>query len=362
MLFPRRKSCRLVAVPIDTPTRLSLLNWLKTMPLLTVRHLVKEFPVRGGLLNRIVARVHAVSDISFTVERGEIVGIVGESGCGKSTLGKTIIRLERLTAGEVHYDGERIDHLSRKRLLPVRRKIQMIFQDPNSSLNPRMTIRSILREPALFHRVVPASQIEGYIDDLMAKVGTHASAKDKYPHEFSGGQKQRIGIARALAVQPEFIIADEPVSALDVSIQAQILNLLSDLKRDFDLTMIFISHDLKVVDHFCDRMLVMYLGKVVEEMPCQDIATDARHPYTQALVASNPVSDPDERRELTVLDGDVPSPFSPPPGCPFVSRCPVKQPRCEAEMPPLVNVDDDHRVACWEVPVEKGADPIASNE
>lgn len=320
------------------------------MPLLQVENLEKHFSVHGGFLNYEVARVHAVNGVSFSVERGEVMGIVGESGCGKSTLGKSIIRLERPSAGNVIYDGTPIQSLSRAKLLPFRRRLQMIFQDPNSSLNPRMTIRSILREPVKFHNVVKAASIDAFVDELMEKVGIHPSAKEKYPHEFSGGQKQRIGIARALAVKPEFVIADEPVSALDVSIQAQILNLLGDLKNDFDLTMIFISHDLKVIDHFCDRMLVMYLGHIVEEMPCEDIAADGKHPYTQALIASNPVSDPANRRELAVLDGDVPSPFNPPQGCPFTSRCPLKQPRCEAEMPPLVDLGQDgHRVACWEV-------------
>ena len=323
------------------------------MPLLEVKNLVKHFPVRGGLLNRVIKQVHAVNGVTFDVEKGEILGVVGESGCGKSTLGKLIIRLLEATAGEVTFQGEKITHLSPAELLPYRRKMQMIFQDPHASLNPRMTVGSAVREVLAFHDVVPRSERTAKLDQLFMQVGVNVDSKEKYPHEFSGGQKQRVGIARALAVNPEFIIADEPVSALDVSIQAQVLNVLMDLKDEFDLTMMFISHDLKVVDHFCDRMLVMYLGYVVEEMPCEDIAADARHPYTQALLGANPVSDPEKRHELTVLEGEVPSPYNPPPSCPFVTRCPLVTDQCRQEMPPLVEHSAGHRVACWEV--EPGA-------
>jgi len=314
------------------------------MPLLEVKNLVKHFPVRGGLLNRVIKKVHAVNGVNFTVEKGEILGVVGESGCGKSTLGKLIIRLLEATAGEVIYQGRPITHLSVSEMLPFRRKMQMIFQDPHASLNPRMTVGSAVREVLSFHKVVPRQELAAKVDALFAQVGVHVDSRDRYPHEFSGGQKQRIGIAR-------FIIADEPVSALDVSIQAQVLNVLMDLKDEFDLTMLFISHDLKVVDHFCDRMLVMYLGNIVEEMPCQDIAADALHPYTKALLGANPVSDPEKRHELTVLEGEVPSPYQPPTGCPFVSRCPLVTDQCRTEMPPLVELAEGHRVACWEVPV-----------
>lgn len=319
------------------------------MAMLEVKNLVKHFPVRGGLFNRILKQVHAVNGVSFSVEKGEIVGVVGESGCGKSTLGKLIIRLLEATAGEVTFGGENITHLSASQLLPYRRRMQMIFQDPHASLNPRMTVGSAVREVLNFHDVVPRRELTAKVGELFSQVGVNADAKDRYPHEFSGGQKQRVGIARALAVNPEFIIADEPVSALDVSIQAQVLNVLMDLKDEFDLTMLFISHDLKVVDHFCDRVLVMYLGYVVEEMPCEDIHADAKHPYTQALLGANPVSDPEKRHELTVLEGEVPSPYNPPQGCPFVTRCPLVTEQCRAEMPPLVDLADGHRVACWEV-------------
>lgn len=228
--------------------------------------------------------------------------------------------------------------------------MQMIFQDPNSSLNPRMTVGSTIREIAKFHGAVSGrTEIREFTTQLLKKVGLQPDAIHKFPHEFSGGQKQRIGIARALAVNPDFIIADEPVSALDVSIQAQVLNLLMDLKDEFDLTMMFISHDLKVIDHFCDRMLVMYLGNIVEEMPCEDIHAQAQHPYTRALLSANPVTDPDDRHEIQVLEGEVPSPYDPPAGCPFVTRCPIKVARCETENPPLVQIGDNHRVACWEV-------------
>jgi oligopeptide/dipeptide ABC transporter ATP-binding protein len=322
------------------------------MRLLEVHNLVKQFPKRGGLLNQIVSRVHALNGVSFNVEEGETLGVVGESGCGKSTLGKTLIRLIEPTSGEVFYKGEKISNFTRGELVPLRRQIQMIFQDPYSSLNPRLTAAAMLREVVYFHEIVPDVQVEAYVEALIAKVGLRPEMRDRYPHEFSGGQRQRLNIARALAVRPDFIVADEPVSALDVSIQAQILNLLLDLKQEFKLTVLFISHDLKVIEHFCDRMLVMYLGYVVEELPCQDVAERALHPYTQALLGSNPVDDPDQRRELTVLQGDVPSPYQLPPGCPFAGRCPLVMDRCWHEMPPLVKHGEQHRVACWAVEEE----------
>ena len=325
------------------------------LPLLEVKNLVKYFPVRGGMLNRVLKQVHAVNGVSFSIEKGQIVGIVGESGCGKSTLGKLVIRLLEATAGEVILEGQDITHLSPAELLPYRRKMQMIFQDPHASLNPRMTVGSAVREVLNFHKIVPQKEQADKVSELFTQVGVNVDSKDRYPHEFSGGQKQRIGIARALAVNPDFIIADEPVSALDVSIQAQVLNVLMDLKDAYELTMLFVSHDLKVIDHFCDRMLVMYLGYVVEEMPCQDIHSDALHPYTRALLGANPVSDPEKRHELTVLEGEVPSPYNPPPGCPFVTRCPLVTEQCRTEMPPLVDLAEGHRVACWEVQPDSSA-------
>lgn len=319
------------------------------MNLLEVNKLVKHFPQRGGFLNQEVARVHAVNGVDFQIARGETLGVVGESGCGKSTLGRTIVRLLKPTSGSIRYEGREIGGLTYRQMIPFRRRMQIIFQDPNSSLNPRLTVGAMLREVVRFHNVVPLAKTDPYIDSLLAKVGLRVADKQKYPHEFSGGQRQRIGIARALAVQPEFIVADEPVSALDVSIQAQVLNLLMDLKEELSLTLLFISHDLKVVEHFCDRMLVMYLGNIVEEVSCRGVQDEAQHPYTQALLKANPISDPDHRQELTVLSGEVPSPYNPPTGCPFVTRCPIKEPRCETESPPLTHKLDNHRVACWAV-------------
>lgn len=318
-------------------------------PLLEVRDLVKHFPVRGGVLNRVVGKVHAVNGVSFDVGRGETLGIVGESGCGKSTLGKTIIRLIEPTSGGVRYEGQDITGFDHAALMPYRRKMQIIFQDPYSSLNPRLTVQAMLREAILFHKVADRSDLGGVIDSLIATVGLRPESKEKFPHEFSGGQRQRIGIARALAVKPEFIVADEPVSALDVSIQAQVLNLLMDLKERYSLTMLFISHDLKVVEHFCDRVVVMYLGHVVEIMPCEGLHERAEHPYSKALLGANPIDDPDDRRPLTILKGDVPSPFNPPKGCAFAGRCPIVQERCRVERPPLEKKRSGDHVACWGV-------------
>ena len=239
--------------------------------------------------------------------------------------------------------------------MPYRRKMQVIFQDPFSSLNPRMTVGQHIKEAALFHGVVGRNEADDYVDEIVAKVGLRPETKRRFPHEFSGGQRQRVGIARALSVKPEFIVADEPVSALDVSVQAQILNLLDDLRSEFGLTILFISHDLKVVAHFCDRVVVMYLGHVVEEIAADDLQTAAQHPYTVALLGANPVDDPDDRRPLQVLEGDVPSPFNPPRGCPFQGRCPKVMDRCREEMPPLELKSGDHPVACWAVPAEQPA-------
>lgn len=317
--------------------------------LVRVENAVKHFPKRGGLFNQVIAKVHALNDVSFTIKKGQTLGVVGESGCGKSTLGKVVIRLHEPTSGKIFFDGVDISNMSHRQLRPIRQRMQMIFQDPNSSLNPRMTVETILKEVILLHEIVAESEIDATIDQLLNKVGLRIDDKTKYPHEFSGGQKQRIGIARALAVNPEFIIADEPVSALDVSIQAQVLNLMMDLKEELGLTLLFVSHDLKVIDHFCDSMLVMYLGNIVEEMPCEDIHAHALHPYTRALLSCNPITDPDQRGELTVLEGEVPSPYHPPVGCPFVTRCPLRTEKCETENPPLLDRGNGHRVACWEV-------------
>jgi len=325
------------------------------MSLLLVEGLEMHFPVRGGVLNRVVSHVHAVNGVSFQVQRGETLGVVGESGCGKSTLGKCLVRLHQPTGGSFEYDGVDYSHSNHSELMEYRSRVQMIFQDPYSSLNPRLTIRDCLREVILFHETnyVERDGVREPIDadelilELVRKVGLREDSVDKYPHEFSGGQRQRIGIARALACKPEFLIADEPVSALDVSIQAQVLNLLMDLKDEFGLTLIFISHDLKVIEHFCDRVLVMYLGSIVEEVPCELLHESAQHPYTQALLGANPINHPSEKRELTVLEGDVPSPFDLPKGCAFAGRCPIVESRCREARPPLETKASGHRSACF---------------
>ena len=318
------------------------------MALIETKNLTTHFPVRGGVLNRVTGHVHAVNGVNLAIKSGETLGVVGESGCGKSTLGKTLIRLIEPTAGMIAYEGEDITGLSHERMMPYRRKMQIIFQDPFSSLNPRMTVGAHLKEAVKLHGVVPDNEMDGYIAKLMETVGLRPEAKDRFPHEFSGGQRQRIGIARALSVKPQFVVADEPVSALDVSVQAQVLNLMTELKQEFGLTMLFISHDLKVVEHFCDRILVMYLGHVVEELPADQV-DEAQHPYTQALLGANPVDDPDDRRPLTVLQGDVPSPFNPPKGCAFAGRCPKVTERCHTERPTLEGKSAGHPVACWNV-------------
>lgn len=322
------------------------------MPLLEVNNLTKHFPIRGGLLNRVVANVQAVNSVSLQIEKGETLGVIGESGCGKSTLGKTIIRLLDATAGSVRFNGVETTQLSHTELMPLRRRMQFIFQDPYSSLNPRMTAEQMLTEVIRFHDVVSPEATADYIGELLETVQLRKDARNRYPHEFSGGQRQRLNIARALAVKPDFIIADEPVSALDVSVQAQILNLLMDLREKFDLTLMFVSHDLKVVEHFCDRMVVMYLGTVVERLSCDNIYEDAKHPYTRALLKSNPINDPDERGDLFILEGEVPSPRNPPAGCPFASRCELVEDRCRSERPPLVALNDTQQAACWAVPAE----------
>lgn len=313
------------------------------MALLEVRNLSKSFPIRGGLFNRQIGSVQAVRDVSFSVNDGETVGIIGESGCGKSTLGKAIVGLHEPTGGQVLFEGS--DTTGRSRPTDM----QFVFQDPYSSLNPRMTAGQMLAEVIRFHSILPAAKQDAFIDELLAMVQLRGDARHRYPHEFSGGQRQRLNIARALAVRPKMLIADEPVSALDVSVQAQILNLLMDLRERLGLTIPFISHDLKVVEHFCDRMVVMYLGKVVEQLACDNVYEQAKHPYTRALLKSNPINDPTQRGELFILEGEVPSPQNPPPGCPFVSRCELVEDRCHQKMPPLKTVATGQQVACWPV-------------
>ena len=316
--------------------------------LLQVRGLRKYFPVRGGLLRRVVANVKAVDGVSFDVPRGKTYGLVGESGCGKSTLGRAVLRLHEPTAGEITLDGTDITALDKKQLLAWRRRMQIIFQDPFASLSPRRTVRQTIREALDTHRIGDNGQRNAEVERLLEVVGLRARVLDRYPHEFSGGQRQRVGIARALALHPDFIVADEPVSALDVSVQSQVLNLLAELQRDHGIAFLFISHDLAVVQHISDHVGVMYLGRIVETASASDIYRAPKHPYTRALMSAIPVPDPKTRRERIILPGDVPSPISPPPGCPFHPRCPEAMPVCATQAPATVDVggDDRHMVTC----------------
>jgi oligopeptide/dipeptide ABC transporter ATP-binding protein len=324
------------------------------MALIEARGLTKHFPIKGGILSRTVALVHAVNGVDLTIEEGEAVGLVGESGCGKSTLGKTLVRLLEPTAGTIHFEGQDISHLPYKQLRPLKRKMQMIFQDPYASLNPRMSVEQTLAEVLAFHDICPPEERSARIDSLLEMSGLRSEVRRKFPHEFSGGQRQRVGIARALAVEPRFILADEPVSALDVSVQAQVLNLMSDLREELGLTFLFVSHDLKVVQHFCDRVNIMYLGFVVERVRCDDLETEVRHPYSKALLGAIPIDDPRDRGETAVIDGDVPSPIDLPQGCPFAGRCPLVDDRCRKENPVLRALDNGQAVACHAV--EEGRD------
>ena len=315
-------------------------------PLLSVKGLVKHFPVRKGLFQRTVGQVHAVDGISFDIAAGETLGLVGESGCGKSTAGKTILKLLDPTAGEIRIKGERIDRLSRHEMRPYRRQLQVVFQDPYSSLNPRLRIRDIIGEPLLNYGVSGGRELRERVAALALKVGLRAEALDRFPHEFSGGQRQRIGIARALALHPSLIICDEPVSALDVSVQAQVINLLGDLQREFGLSYLFVAHDLAVVEHISHRIAVMYLGKIVELADKRALFTRPQHPYTEALLSAVPVPDPEAARKRIILKGDVPSPINPPPGCRFHTRCPYAFERCSQEEPEIREILPGHHVAC----------------
>jgi oligopeptide/dipeptide ABC transporter ATP-binding protein len=315
-------------------------------PLLSVQNLVKHFPVKKGLFQTTVGHVHAVDGISFDIAEGETLGLVGESGCGKSTAGKTILKLIEPTSGEVHIRGERIDGLSRGEMRPYRRELQVVFQDPYSSLNPRLKIREIIAEPLTNYGVSRGKALEDRVTELAGKVGLRPEALDRYPHEFSGGQRQRIGIARALALNPGLIICDEPVSALDVSVQAQVINLLCDLQREFGLSYLFIAHDIAVVEHISQRIAVMYLGKIVEIADKASLFTRPQHPYTEALLSAVPVPDPEAAKKRIILRGDVPSPINPPGGCRFHTRCPYAFDRCAVEEPQIQEVLPGHRVAC----------------
>jgi oligopeptide/dipeptide ABC transporter ATP-binding protein len=316
-------------------------------PLVEVRHLKKYFPIKKGVLQKEVARVHAVDDVSFAVRKGETLGLVGESGCGKSTLGRTIVRLLEPTDGQIFFEGEDITHLRTRRLRPLRREMQMIFQDPYASLNPRKRVGSIIGDPLKIHGIGSKQDRKRRVQELLETVGLSPEHYNRFPHEFSGGQRQRIGVARALALRPKLIIADEPVSALDVSIQSQILNLLEDLQTEFELTYIFIAHDLGVVRHVSDRIAVMYLGKLVEVSPAEELYDRPIMPYTEALLSAVPVPDPDlsDRRERIVLTGDVPSPIDPPSGCRFHPRCRYMTQVCREIEPPLTAFDG-HLSAC----------------
>jgi peptide/nickel transport system ATP-binding protein/oligopeptide transport system ATP-binding protein len=317
--------------------------------LMVVKNLVKYFPVRGGLFQRVVAWVKAVDDVTFTVKEGETLGLVGESGCGKTTVGRTMLYLVEPTAGEVEFDGTDVFSLKGKELKNMRRNMQIIFQDPYSSLDPRMTIGESVGEGLKIHGIGTATERHELVIDTLKKVGLEDYHSKRYPHEFSGGQRQRIGIARALALRPKFIVADEPVSALDVSIQSQVLNILKDLQSEFNLTYLFIAHNLSVIEHISDRVAIMYLGKVVELASREELFSNPLHPYTQALMSAIPIPDPRIRRQRIILPGDVPSPLNPPPGCRFHPRCPVVMDHCSSQEPKLGEVSPGHYTACWRV-------------
>jgi oligopeptide/dipeptide ABC transporter ATP-binding protein len=315
-------------------------------PVLEVRDLKKHFAVKKGLLRRTVGQVYAVDGISFTIDRGETLGLVGESGCGKTTAGRAVLRLIEPTGGSVKVEGIEITGLGKAEMRPYRRQMQIVFQDPFSSLNPRMTAGDIVGEPLLVHGVERRKERGEQVAALFERVGLRPAQMSNYPHQFSGGQRQRIGIARALALGPKLIVGDEPVSALDVSIQAQVINLMQDLQRERQLSYLFISHNLAVVEHISHRIAVMYLGRIVEYADTRTIFTRAQHPYTEALLAAVPVPDPAVKRQKRVLQGDVPSPVKPPPGCHFHTRCPYAVARCRVEAPLLREIAPGHHVSC----------------
>lgn len=315
-------------------------------PLLDVQNVFTYYPIRSGILQRVVAQVKAVDDVSFTVKRGETVGLVGESGCGKTTIGRTILRLQKATKGNVYFEGEDVFAADATRLKQLRKDMQIVFQDPYSSLDPRLPVGESIGEGLVIHNVGNRRERDEKVMAMIEKVGLNPYHAKRYPHEFSGGQRQRIGIARALILDPKFIVADEPVSALDVSIQSQVLNLMKDLQKEFGLTYLFIAHNLSVVEHISDRVGVMYLGKLVEMANRDAFFANPRHPYSKALMSAIPIPNPRLKRERVILTGDVPSPINPPSGCRFHTRCPVVVDQCKVDEPAFREVVPDHFVAC----------------
>jgi oligopeptide transport system ATP-binding protein len=319
---------------------------MATDALLEVNNLKKHFPIKGGVFSKTIGYVYAVDGVSFTLHYGETLGLVGESGCGKSTTGRTVLRLLEPTDGDIKFEGQEITRVDKGEMRALRRQMQIIFQDPYASLNPRMTVGSIIGEPLEIHKIARGSAKEDQVSSLLQKVGLRAEDMRKYPHEFSGGQRQRIGIARALGLNPKLIVCDEPVSALDVSIQAQVINLLEDLQEEFSLSYLFIAHNLNVVEHISDRVAVMYLGKIVELASDTDLYNNPQHPYTEALLSAVPLPDPTIEKKRIILQGDVPSPINPPSGCHFHTRCPYKEKICEEEVPEFKDIGGGHWVAC----------------
>lgn len=317
--------------------------------LVVVKDLYKHFPVRGGILRKIIGWIKAVDGVGFTIREGETLGLVGESGCGKSTIGRTILHLHEPTSGDVEFDGQNIFSLTKNELKTMRRNMQIIFQDPYASLNPRKPISDSIMAGLKIHKIGTPNERSELVMDMLHRVGLEPYHAHRYPHEFSGGQRQRIGIARAIALRPKFIVCDEPVSALDVSIQSQVLNLLQDLQDEFGLTYLFIAHNLSVVEHISDRVAVMYLGKIVELAPRLELFRNALHPYTQALMSAIPIPKPNLKRERTILKGEVPSPQNPPSGCHFHPRCPVAMDICAEEVPEFVEIGPEHWVSCFQV-------------
>lgn len=318
-------------------------------PLIQVDHLKKYYPIKGGIITHVTGNIHAVDDVSFSITEGETLGLVGESGCGKSTIGRQLVGLETPTEGKIYYQGSDISALKSREMHQIRTQLQMVFQDPYSSLNPRKHIYEILSQPMLYHHISTKATIEKDLERLLDMVGLPKHVLGRYPHEFSGGQRQRIGIAKALSLNPKFIVCDEPVSALDVSIQAQVVNMFEDLQKKFGMAYLFIAHDLLIVQHISDRIAVMYLGKMMEIAPSDELNNHPIHPYTLSLLSAVPIPDPETARKShrIVLEGDVPSPLNMPSGCPFRTRCAYATEQCAKEMPPLTDRGGAHFVACW---------------